>query len=145
MDCLSRCANSSWWEWSAGSRSLFWRWPEEYKIPIWDGVKPWIKGPLPEYPSPTTWGEGSYNAGCDQEQVECCDIQGLGDGDVRVVYDGTKSGLNGQLWAPWFPLPTIDTHLWYTGPGFYMGDIDFSEQFLNFMLHEKLRKYAGWT
>ncbi len=25
MDCLSRCANSSWWEWSAGSRPLFWR------------------------------------------------------------------------------------------------------------------------
>ena len=24
-----------------------------------------------------------------------------------------------------------------------MGDIDFSEQFLNFMLHEKLRKYSG--
>jgi hypothetical protein len=24
-----------------------------------------------------------------------------------------------------------------------MGDIDFSKQFLNFMLHEKLRKYAG--
>jgi hypothetical protein len=26
MDGLSRCANSSWWEWSAGSR----RWPEEF-------------------------------------------------------------------------------------------------------------------
>lgn len=22
------------------------------------------------------------------------------EGDVRVVYNGTKSGLNGQLWAP---------------------------------------------
>jgi hypothetical protein len=49
LDCLSRCANSSWREWSAGSHPLFWRWPEEYKISIHDGVKLWSKGPLPDY------------------------------------------------------------------------------------------------
>ncbi len=65
-----------------------------------------------------------------------------GEGDVRIVYDGTKSGLNNQLWAPWFPLPTIDTHLCSIGPGYYMGDIDFREQFMNFILHEKVRRYA---
>jgi hypothetical protein len=66
-----------------------------------------------------------------------------GEGDVRIVYDGTKSGLNAQLWSPWFPLPTIETNLWSVNPGYYMGDIDFSKQFLNFMLHEKVRKYTG--
>jgi hypothetical protein len=37
----------------------------------------------------------------------------------------------------------IDTHLCSISPGYYMRDIDFSEQFLNFILHEKIRKYAG--
>jgi hypothetical protein len=52
VDCLSRCANSSWWEWNVGSRPLFWRWPEEYRTTIRDGVRLWIKGPLPEYRVP---------------------------------------------------------------------------------------------
>jgi hypothetical protein len=29
--------------------------------------------------------------------------------DIRVVYDGTRSGLNAALRAPWFPLPTVDS------------------------------------
>jgi hypothetical protein len=66
-----------------------------------------------------------------------------GDGDVRMVYDATKSGLNAQIWAPWFLLPTIESHLRCVSSGFFMGDIDISEQFLNFMLHEKLQPYAG--
>ena len=28
-----------------------------------------------------------------------------GDTDIRPDYNGTKSGLNGALWDPWFPLP----------------------------------------
>ena len=34
-----------------------------------------------------------------------------GEDDICLVYDGTKSGLNSILWAPWFPLPTIEMHL----------------------------------
>ncbi len=59
------------------------------------------------------------------------------------MYDATKSGLNAQLWAPWFLLPTVDSHLRCTAPGFFMGDIELSEQFLNFVLHEKVQPYAG--
>jgi hypothetical protein len=44
--------------------------------------------------------------------------------DIRMVYDETKSGLNSILWAPWFPLPTIEMHLCSVVPGTYMGDID---------------------
>ena len=29
--------------------------------------------------------------------------------DIRMVYDGSKSGLNDCLWAPWFALLKIDT------------------------------------
>jgi hypothetical protein len=123
-------------------------------------VKPWIEGPLPEYQVPQR-GEkdptmhdaikNKLNGAISKGYLARGEVRSLtsfftvpkGDGDVRVVYDGANSGLNRQLWAPWFTLPTIDTHLRSIGPGLYMGDIDFSEQFLNFMLHEKLRKYAG--
>jgi hypothetical protein len=30
-----------------------------------------------------------------------------GDTDIRMVYNGTSSGLNAHLWARWFSLPTI--------------------------------------
>jgi hypothetical protein len=66
-----------------------------------------------------------------------------GDGDIRMVYDATKSGLNAQLWASWFLLPTVESHLRCVQPGTFMGDIDLSEQFLNFVLHERLQPFAG--
>ncbi len=45
-----------------------------------------------------------------------------GDSNIRIVYDGTKSGLNECLWAPWFPLTTIETHLQAIESSSYMGD-----------------------
>ncbi len=66
-----------------------------------------------------------------------------GEGDVWMVYDGTKSGLNADMWAPWFALPTIESHLRCVSPGYYMGDLDFSEQFLNFMMHVDVQCLAG--
>ena len=159
-DCLARCANSSWWEWSLGSRPLFWRWPREYRATIRDGVKLWIKGPLPEYRVPQRGEKDTVTREAIKAKLSAVISKGYlvqgevksltsffavpkGEGDVRIVYDGTKSGLNNQLWAPWFPLPTIDTHLRSLNAGYCMGDIDFSEQFLNFILHEKVQKYAG--
>ena len=65
-----------------------------------------------------------------------------GDSDIRLMYDGTKSSLNNSLWAPWFPLPTIESHLRSVEASTYMGDIDISEMFLNFMLHPRLQPYA---
>jgi hypothetical protein len=66
-----------------------------------------------------------------------------GDTDIRLVYDGTKSGLNRAVWAPWFPLPTIEAHLRCVTAGTYMGDIDIGEMFLNFMLHPRMQQHAG--
>jgi hypothetical protein len=66
-----------------------------------------------------------------------------GDSDLRMVYDRTKSGLNACLWAPWFPLPTIEMHLHSVVPGTYMGDIDIGDMFLNFMLHSSICPAAG--
>ena len=47
-----------------------------------------------------------------------------GKDDIRMVYDGTVSGLNRALWAPWFPLPTIESHLRLINPGYFMEDVD---------------------
>jgi hypothetical protein len=66
-----------------------------------------------------------------------------GETDIRMVYNGTKSGLNDCLWEPWFPLPTIDTMLRSVTGGTWMSDNDVGEMFLNFMLHEEVRKLCG--
>jgi hypothetical protein len=66
-----------------------------------------------------------------------------GEEDIRMVYDGTASGLNEALWAPWFTLPTVESHLRVVEPGTFMADVDLGEMFLNFFLDERIRRYAG--
>ncbi|KAL7579611.1 hypothetical protein ACA910_007976 [Epithemia clementina (nom. ined.)] len=60
-----------------------------------------------------------------------------------MVYDGTKSGLNAALHAPWFSLSTVDTMLRSVDVETWSADNDFGEMFLNVWLHPELRKYAG--
>jgi hypothetical protein len=66
-----------------------------------------------------------------------------GNNDIRMVYNGTSSGLNDVLWVPSFPLPTVDTLLRSVHPDTWMADTDLGEMFLNFVLHESLRELAG--
>lgn len=66
-----------------------------------------------------------------------------GESDIRMVYDGTKSRLNDAMWAPWFALPAIEGHLRFVNVGTFLGDIDVSDMFLNFIMHEKLQEHAG--
>jgi len=66
-----------------------------------------------------------------------------GDRDIRMVYDGTRSGLNEVLYAPWFPLPTVEQLLRSVESGSFMGDNDVGEMFLNFVMHKDLRVYCG--
>ena len=65
------------------------------------------------------------------------------DTDIRMVYDATVSGLNDVVWAPWFALPTIQTHLRAVCPNTYMGDNDLGDHFLNFVLADKYQRLAG--
>jgi hypothetical protein len=61
-----------------------------------------------------------------------------------MVYDGTRSGLNDVLWAPWFPLPTVTSHLRrLVEPGTFMADNDVGECFHNWMLDGRVRKWCG--
>ena len=60
-----------------------------------------------------------------------------------MVYDASVSGLNDSLWAPRFAMPTLNTHLRAVEGNTYMGDCDIGDCFLNFILHESVRPYAG--
>jgi hypothetical protein len=66
-----------------------------------------------------------------------------GENDIRLVYNGSKSGLNESLWAPWFCLPTVDTMCRTLFPNSWCGDNDYGEIFLNFKMHRDLQKYSG--
>jgi hypothetical protein len=110
-DCIRRCCNSSWWEWTSGSRPLFWRWPPEYLKAIRDGLPPWIKGALPKYWVPQrpekdpSLRELITSKLCkvrNKGYIVPGEVHSLtsffsvpkGDGDIRMVYDASKSGLN---------------------------------------------------
>jgi hypothetical protein len=63
--------------------------------------------------------------------------------DIRMVYDGTKSGLNKVIWVPRFPLPTVETLLRAVESGTFMSEMDIGEMFLNFVLHESMQALCG--
>ena len=66
-----------------------------------------------------------------------------GEDDIRMVYDGTKCGLNDSVWVPSFFMPSVQSHLRAVVKGTHMCDVDVGEMFLNFMVHPSLRKYLG--
>lgn len=63
--------------------------------------------------------------------------------DIRMVYNGTSSGVNDCLFGPHFSLPTITQATRALAEGYYQADMDIGEMFLNFMLGEELRPYSG--
>lgn len=160
LDCLRRARGSNWWEWTLGSRPFFWRWPREYMTIIRDGLHIWQIDPLPQWrvpqrkmPTPLMQAavrrklagvrhKGYIKKGTVTSLTSLFAVP-KGDDDIRLVYDGTKSGLNRAVWAPWFPLPTVDAHLRAVEIGSFMGDIDIGEMFLNFMMHQKMQQHAG--
>jgi hypothetical protein len=66
-----------------------------------------------------------------------------GDEDIRMVYNGTSSGLNAHLLCPWLALATINTMLRALEPGTFMGDLDVGDMFLNFILEARCSCLAG--
>lgn len=64
-------------------------------------------------------------------------------GDIQVVYDVTKSGLNAAIWSPNFCLPTMASVLQNANYSTFYGDIDIGEMFLNYFLDPELRPWAG--
>ena len=160
---IGHAKSCSWWNWTGGSSVFFWRWKKEFQQEARTGGQVfWDKGP-PRYfqPQPPYNEEATrikVKAKLDNviakgyvSKVEPSALKSLmfmfdvpkGDEDIRMVYDGSKSGLNDALWAPWFALPTVDAMVRTLEPGYWLGDNDYGEMFLNFPLARELRPYCG--
>ena len=162
-DAIGRGVNSTWWDWSSGSTLFFWRWPPGYRIAARDGARVYIKNRqlLPKCFDIQRWPSCPVMAAQLEKKIKKVKenrgymeegwVESLtsffavpkGEDDIRVVYDATKSGLNKALWAPNFPLPTIDGVLNQSDSKTWFGDIDLGEMFLNYPLDISIRSYAG--
>ena len=162
LSALSHASQSSWWDWDKGSSPFFWRIPDaQWLREMRDGVAPMWIGDPPAY-------RRRQRANLDEKQrafettkitkvrrrgyiAPTNGIKSLtsffsvpkGEDDIRMVYDGTKSGLNAALFAPWFGLGNVTSMLRAVESRTWSADNDFGEMFLNFWLHPSLRAYTG--
>jgi hypothetical protein len=122
-DCLKSAANASWWNSDDGYHPFFWRQSKEYMGKIRDGIPLWYRGTPPVYFKPER-NENSTEKKSRTRGKLCTVlarryfIYGLvlsltsffsvlkGERYIRMVYNGSSSGPNRHLWAPWFALPT---------------------------------------
>lgn len=158
-DAIRRGANSTWWEWDDGSRPFHWRWPKEYQTTIRDGLPVYVSpgeetiAPQGDTMDPTQKAamikklrkvrERGYITKAEITSLTNFFPVAKGLEDIRMVYDGTKSGLNDRIWVPHFALASLDSALRCVEIGTSMGDIDIGEMFLNFILHCSLVPLCG--
>lgn len=159
VEAVEYAENSSFWKWDAGSGAFFWRWRPEYQLDMAIGVPPmWTGDPPSEMKPPRNITDPEEREKVKEKILTFMDRGYLGPGevhallnyfavakgdDIRTVFDGTRNGLNDVLWAPWFPLATLDSALRVMGVGYWCGDNDYGEMFYNFWLHPDLQPYCG--
>ncbi|KAL7561687.1 hypothetical protein ACA910_016450 [Epithemia clementina (nom. ined.)] len=117
---------ADFWTWPVGSGIFFWRWPQEFIRDVAIRVAPlWTKLPQQRIEKQSALGDAAMVAMITTKLEDVCgkgyvhahlSIKATmnyfavpkGNTDVRMVYNGTKSGLNECLYAPWFFLPDSD-------------------------------------
>jgi hypothetical protein len=118
-----RCfTNGSWWDWKLGSTLCFWRWGEALPLShVWDGIPIFVMGELPRVSSKQR-GPAKHNAPLlaskldkvlEREYIRKGPVKAFinyfdvpkGPDYILVVYHGSKSGLNAQLWTKRFYMP----------------------------------------
>jgi hypothetical protein len=121
-DAIWRCVNSTWWDWTSGSRPLFWRWDPLYRAAIRGGIQLWLKGPVTHWRVPQRLVKDPALADAMRKKIQPIREKGYTtkgavepltsffavpkvDINVRMVYNGTKSGLIhfGLLGLPYQP------------------------------------------
>ena len=159
-EAIRRAAETTWWKWDQGSALFFWPWPGEYMERAWDGLKIFFVKPPPTYLTPQrdiVDKDVKARVKAKLDKVRRLGYIGPGEvlsltaffavpkgaDDIRMVYDGTVSGLNDSMWVPRFLLPTVRTMLRSIVAYTFMGDADAGDFFLNFNLHSEVSKYAG--
>lgn len=162
-EAIRRAHRASWWKWNGGSSIFFWRWPKPYQKDAEQGAKARLDAEPPVFwqaqppldsekkrkmvePKVAKVLQNGYakivDPGALRSLLFMFDVP-KGSDDIRLVYDGSKSGLNDCLWAPWFALPTVETMCRTLEPGYWCADNDYGDQFLNFPLDRDLQKYCG--
>lgn len=158
---IHHAVDADWWDWCRGSAIFWWRFPIEWQKVAMLGLPPMFTGPPPRWRVPQRAPPNEETRLMERKKISKVRERGYvapmpgissllsffsvpkGDSDIRMVYDGTKSGLNLVLFAPWFNLPTVDTMLRSVDVGYYSADNDYGEMFLNFWLHADLRRCCG--
>ena len=162
LTALGHAVDASWWEWDRGSAPFFWRYPPEWVVVLMrDGLPPRFTGDPTQYTKrqipprdPETREKERRKVDTVRQRGYVRPFPGLkallnffsvskGGSDIRMVYDGTASGLNAVLYAPWFALTTLECMLRSVGPDTYSADNDYGEMFHNFWMHPVLRQYCG--
>lgn len=124
-DCLTRASNSTFWDWSNGSRLFFWRWQHWWKSAR-DGELLFHLDPPPKWrginlPAPS-WHYELLLRKKEEKLVHRqylefgfadCYVPRFGvlksEDDIRLVWDATRNGVNETHWAPLFWMPTFRT------------------------------------
>jgi len=140
-DAVTQGWRSTWWEWTDGSRPFHWRWPQWYRSIIRDGLPIYFRKRPPNWKKPQSDDKrpdvkakvvrklGKVRA---RRYIDSGHVTSLtsffavpkGEDDIRMVYDGTASGLNDAMWVPRFGMSTLETHFCSLEPGTHMADVD---------------------
>jgi hypothetical protein len=159
---LVQTLESTWWEWSRGSSLFFWRWNGTEQVrAARDGMEIFVGSALPQgrkskskmrfTPSAIELIAGKLDVMLHRSYLEEGFVESKvhffgvpkGDDDIRVVFDGTSSGLNDALWCPNFYLPTSQAAVSILTFSTWMADADLGEMFHNFPMPGRIRKYSG--
>jgi hypothetical protein len=157
-DAIRVLANSGWWDWIEGSAPAHWKWPEWNQEIIQEALPIWFReAPKKQWIQPQPAGKNQNEDELMQKKLGKvgewgCVTKGevhlltllfaLPKGtpeDARMVYDGTKLGLNHAIWVPRFSFPTVNMMMRAVDENTLMGDMDTGETFLNFILHESMQ------
>ncbi len=158
---LSQVLSGTWWDWSKGSSLIFWRWngPDQVRAAR-DGMSIFVQRPLPRGRQLKPLNLNLEQKTLVADKLESMKLKSYlepgfvsnalhffavpkGDSDIRVVFDGTSSGLNETLWAPNFYLPTAQAAALNVSYSSWMSDMDCGEMFHNFFMDRRVRKCAG--
>ena len=107
-----------------GSTFFFWKWPRSHRVWARDGQPHFEVDQLPEFKRPQRppideEGRRKMKTKLDKVRQRRYIEMGLvlslthmfyvakGMEDIRMVYNGTSSGLNAALWSPHFGLPVV--------------------------------------
>jgi hypothetical protein len=162
-DCMRKAAGASWWSWDQGSTLFFWNWPcPIYRRWARDGQPHYQVADLPTFRKPQQPPKTPEDRVKVRTKIQPVRARGYiesgkvislmhyfyfyvlkGLADIRMVYNGTSSGVNGCLFSPHFGLATIRHTFRALARGYKQTDLDAGEMFLNFPLGELLRAYSG--